>query len=38
MVDGTGLEYQRAKASQVRILSFPPIKTNSRFGLFFINR
>ncbi len=25
MVDGTGLENQRAKASQVRILSFPPL-------------
>ena len=26
MVDGTGLENQRTKVSQVRILSFPPKK------------
>ncbi len=27
MVDGTGLENQRVKAPQVRILSFPPKQT-----------
>ena len=30
MVSGTGLENQPTQVSQVRILSLPPIRTNSR--------
>ena len=34
MVDGTGLENQRVKAPQVRILSLPPIYKNEVYLIF----
>ena len=36
MVDGTGLENQRAQAPQVRILSFPPNSMKNARRVFFV--